>query len=62
MNWETLDEKDNGIAVKNTTEDEPQLIAVFDGDEKVTKSVDPIQIQEARWLAEGYRRAKKKYE
>jgi len=61
MNWKTSLEKDHGVEVKVCKDSEPNLVAVFDDDKRVTEPVAAMQAEEVSWEAVGYTKAKAKY-
>lgn len=52
---------DHGIEVKINPRSNPGLIAVYDGEERLTKPVSALQMEEVLWYAEAYSEAKAEY-
>lgn len=61
MNWEVMEKIDDDVMIKKSTESDPAIIAVFDGNIRVSEPVAALQISEIQWMAEGYYKAKQEY-
>lgn len=61
MNWKTIEEYECDVYIKLCKDSKPNLVAIFDGDERVTEPVAALQAEDMSWRAIGYRDAKKKY-
>lgn len=61
MNWEIIDDVGGNVTIKQCTDNEPALVAVFDGSERVSRPVAALQVEDLHWMAEGYYKAKSEY-
>jgi hypothetical protein len=61
MNWKVIEDKAGDVTIKKSTDTDPIVIAVFDGNERVSQPVAALRVAEIHWMAEGYYKAKQKY-
>lgn len=61
MNWEVIEDKGGNVTIKKSTDSDPAVVAVFDGNERVSQVVAALQTAEIHWMAEGYYKAKQEY-
>lgn len=63
VNGQWIEQKDHGNEVKvyARLDSVPHVLAVFDGEDKVSDDIAPLQEQNVHFMADGYSKAKEEY-